>query len=252
MTIFLPFLSLVLIFASTLWPANAQFGGEGLPECDLEQAERCEYEYLQCRLFTGPANDAATMCRCGETFFGDCLRRAGCAFGRELDRLSAHEIYSKICVDHIMKYDCPSTLMCSLNCATETFINTSISKVIPFNNYGRYHLRVRICDRVVHPEYLERYANVIPVPCKELSDFKICHRWIPPLTFIPVAIPSNTTYIEVDSCEFLPNGKPLCHVTTEPMPTRVYGNQFIFASQFNVAQTNVSVCEKDGECYQSF
>lgn len=145
-----------------------------------------------------------------------------------------------------MKYDCPDTLMCAINCASEKRINRTTSKVIPFNNYGKYSLRIRICDFTVHPQKLERYANVEPVPCKQLSDFKICTRWIPPLTFIPVAIPSNATYIEVDNCETLPDGSEFCHMTTEPLPVRVYGNERIFASQFNVAQSNVSICKTDG------
>lgn len=224
----------------------AQFGGEYPPICDIDAATKCEYDFLQCRLFTGPADDAVTMCNCGEIYFGECLRKAGCTFGRELDRLSTHDIYARICVNHIMKYDCPNTLMCSVNCASELRINTSTDKVIPFNNYGSYSLRIRICDRTLHPQKLERYANVIPVPCEKLSDFKICSRWVPSLTFVPVAIPSNTTYIEVDSCEVLADGSQYCHTTTEPLPTRVYGNKFIFASQYNVAQSNVSICKTDG------
>lgn len=137
--------------------------------------------------------------------------------------------------------------MCSINCASEAAINADNSKIIPFNNYGEYNLRIRICDYKVHPEKLERYGNVIPVPCQELSDFKICSRWVPSLTFIPVAIPSNTTYIEVDSCETLPDGSDYCHTTTAPLPTRVYGNERLFANQYNVAQSNVSICQTDGK-----
>lgn len=187
------------------------------------------------------------MLRYYQVYFGTCLRKAGCTFGRELDRLSAHDIYSKICVDHIMKYDCPNSLMCSINCASEGSIDTDNALVIPFNNYGEYDLRIRICDNKVHPEKLEKYANVIPVPCSELSDFKICSQWVPSLTFIPVAIPSDTTYIEVDSCEVLSDGSDFCHTTTAPLPTRVYGNERLFANQYNVAQSNVSICKTDGK-----
>lgn len=145
-----------------------------------------------------------------------------------------------------MKYDCPNTLMCAINCASEERIDRDNAKVIPFNNYGKYSLRIRVCDFKIHPQQLERYANVVPVPCSKLSDFKICARWVPALTFIPVAIPSNTTYIEVDNCETLSDGSEFCHLTTEPLPTRVYGNERIFASQYNVAQSNVSICRTDG------
>ena len=45
--------------------------------CDVVAAQQCEYENLICKLFTGPANDPATVCRCGADFYGACLRRAG-------------------------------------------------------------------------------------------------------------------------------------------------------------------------------
>ena len=185
-------------------------------------------------------------CYLWQIFFGICLRKAGCPFGRELDRLSENEIYSKICVDHIMKYDCPNTLMCSINCASEGAIDRETANVIPFNNYGEYDLRIRVCDFKVHTQQLERYANVVPVPCRELSDFIICETWVPSLTFIPVAIPKNTTYIEVDNCETLADGSRYCHVTTAPLPTRVYGNDRLFTTQYTVAQSNVSICATDG------
>lgn len=242
----------LLLVAALVSVTHAQFGGLFPPPCDIVAAAKCEYDFLQCRLFSGPADDPATMCNCGEVFFGQCLRTAGCMFGRELDRLSAHDVYNKICINNMMKYDCPSTLSCATNCASETFINASEAKIIPFNNYGKYNLRIRICDRIVHKEKLERYANVQPIPCKDISDFKICGRWIPSLVFTLVAIPKNTTYIEVDNCEELSDGTFDCHTTTEPLPTRVYGNQYIFASQFNVAQSNISICKTDETCLGSF
>jgi hypothetical protein len=45
--------------------------------CDTESALKCEYEFLVCKLFGGPANDAATLCKCAGDFFGKCLRNAG-------------------------------------------------------------------------------------------------------------------------------------------------------------------------------
>lgn len=47
------------------------------PNCDVNKAAQCEYEQLQCKLFSGYANDPATLCRCGEQFYGVCLRAAG-------------------------------------------------------------------------------------------------------------------------------------------------------------------------------
>ena len=41
---------------------------------------------------------------------------------------------------------------------------------------------------------------------EDVSDFATCSRFIPPLHFVPVALPKNTTYIEVDNCELLADG----------------------------------------------
>lgn len=49
--------------------AQAQFGGEYPDPCDSDAAAACEYDFLQCRLFTGPADDPTTMCNCGEVGF---------------------------------------------------------------------------------------------------------------------------------------------------------------------------------------
>jgi hypothetical protein len=234
-TILLP-----LVLALFTIKCSAQFGAEFPLGCNETQAILCEQQFLECRLFRGPADDPATMCLCGQEFYGNCIRQAGCQFHIEFDPLGKNEIYEKKCVDHLIKYDCEDTLICGLNCASETNINTSIAKIIPFNNYGIKSLRLRFCDRIVHPNRLERYATVVPVPCETMNDFLICVRWIPPLTFLPVAIPSNTTYIEIDSCS---EEDKSC----DEKPQRLYGNRNIFPSAFNVQQTNVSICKTDGK-----
>lgn len=45
--------------------------------CDSEAALKCEYDFLLCQLFNGPANDAETLCTCATEFYGSCLRLAG-------------------------------------------------------------------------------------------------------------------------------------------------------------------------------
>jgi hypothetical protein len=45
--------------------------------CDVAAAAKCEYDNLICKLFTGPADDPTTLCRCGGVFYGECLRMAG-------------------------------------------------------------------------------------------------------------------------------------------------------------------------------
>jgi hypothetical protein len=214
--------------------------------CDTVAAQLCENEFLKCQLYTGPANDPPTLCYCGNLFFGKCLRQAGCETTTEVGALSKHLIYLKKCVDHIVKYDCAvdSVLMCSINCASDTIINPLTSKIIPFNNYGKYYLRIRICDHVVHPQQLAKYGIVNPMSCTS-SSFSTCSRMIPPQTFVPVALPSNTTYIEVDSCEKNSDGTYFCH-SKDPVPAKVYGNKVIFPSSFDVATSNSSICATDG------
>ena len=39
-----------------------------------------------------------------------------------------------------------------------------------------------------------------------------------------------------------------CHVTSEPKPVRLYGNEYIFPRTFDVAQSKDSVCTSDDQC----
>lgn len=150
----------------------------------------------------------------------------------------------KTCVDFIVENDCPDPLICGINCASNTNINVTTTKVIPFNNYGEYYLRVRTCVKKVHEQRLTRYSQVDQVSCSALSDFEVCSRWIPPKTFVPVALQISTTYVQVDSCEIQGNGTYFCH-SSNPAPSIIYGNQFLFPRTFDVAQTNTSVCSQD-------
>jgi len=45
--------------------------------CDSKAALQCEYDFLLCKLFNGPANDRTTLCNCASQFYGVCLRLAG-------------------------------------------------------------------------------------------------------------------------------------------------------------------------------
>lgn len=47
------------------------------PGCDQDAALKCEYDFLLCKLFNGPANDKETLCTCASVFYGQCLRAAG-------------------------------------------------------------------------------------------------------------------------------------------------------------------------------
>jgi hypothetical protein len=157
----------------------------------------------------------------------------------------------KTCVDFIMENDCPAPapLICGINCASDTNIDTSIMKIIPFNNYGTSYLRIRTCLYKVHEQRLERYSTIVQGACKALTDFEVCSRLIPPNTFVPVALPINTTYIEIDSCTVTggEGSYNQTYVCDSKNPSRVYGNQYLFPRSFDVPQTNSSVCTVDGK-----
>lgn len=57
--------------------ANSGYLGTYPPGCNEEAALKCEYDFLLCKLFNGPANDKETLCTCASVFFGECLRMAG-------------------------------------------------------------------------------------------------------------------------------------------------------------------------------
>jgi hypothetical protein len=57
--------------------SEAGYLGKYPPGCNTAEALQCEYEFLLCKLFGGPANDKPTLCRCASDFYGNCLRLAG-------------------------------------------------------------------------------------------------------------------------------------------------------------------------------
>jgi len=105
-------------------------------------------------------------------------------------------------------------------------------------------------EKKVHAQKLAKYSTVNQVACNTVEDYEVCSRWIPPMTFVPVALSKNTTYIQVDSCE-INNGVYFCH-GSDPSPTSIYGNSFVFPRSFDVAQTNSSICAVDSDCLGSF
>jgi hypothetical protein len=162
--------------------------------------------------------------------------------------LTAHEIYMKACVTFIMTYDCPNSMICSINCASDAEVDLASTKIIPFNNYGTSYLRVRTCLGKVQQQQLSRYSIVQQVFCKTVEDFQVCSRWIPPSTYVPVALPVETTYIEIDSCSITyNNGQPIYTCPPLNQAQRVYGNSFLFPTQFKVKPTNESTCVSDGK-----
>mmetsp|Transcript_8809 Transcript_8809/g.12035 ORF Transcript_8809/g.12035 Transcript_8809/m.12035 type:complete len:186 (+) Transcript_8809:397-954(+) len=156
----------------------------------------------------------------------------------------------KTCIDLIMSNDCPDPLICAINCASDTDVNTNEMKIIPFNNYGTSYLRIRVCLFKVHSTRLARYATVDQVACTSATDFQICSRLITPLTFVPVALPINTTYVEIDTCTKDSDDQFTCLPFVPP--SRIYGNKFIFPNSYDIATTNNSVCASDADCLGSF
>jgi len=221
------------------------------PGCNSAAALKCEYDFLLCKLFNGPSNDRTTLCNCAKSFYGECLRLAGCETAKEVGPLTAHEIYMKTCVDFIVLNNCPDPLICGINCASNTDIDVNSTKVIPFNNYGQYYLRVRTCVKKVHQQKLAKYSTVDQVACSTISDYDVCSRWIPPMTFVPVALQINTTYVQIDSCEIQGNGTYFCH-SVNPAPSTIYGNSYLFPPTFDVVQSNSSICSTDTDCLGSF
>lgn len=173
------------------------------------------------------------------------IYRHQCETANEVGPLTLHQIYMKTCVDFIMENDCPDPLICSINCASDTNIDKSTTKIIPFNNYGQYYLRIKTCLSKVHEQRLERYSVIQQDSCKSIDEFEVCSRWIPPSTFVPVALPIDTTYIEIDSCEIIGNGTYSC--PSSLISTKVYGNRFLFPESYDVAQTASSICTTDSK-----
>jgi hypothetical protein len=200
------------------------------------------------------------MCQCASAFYGQCLREAGCETAPAVGAFTLHDVYLSSCVDLVMKYDCPNTNICSINCATDGQINPLTTRMVPVNNYGPYHLRVKICAKGVHPEILAKYSLVEQGFCgagQGLSSFdSICSRFLPPFSFVPVALPINATSIEVDSCvtSAVVNGTAQYQCVTNPRPLRVYGSKVMWPRSVDVIPqdwTN-SVCNDNSDCLGSY
>ena len=151
----------------------------------------------------------------------------------------------KTCVDFIMANDCPDPLICGINCASDENIDKTTTKIIPFNNYGQNYLRIKTCLSKVHKVRYNLYSVVQQDSCNTIEQFEVCSRWIPPATFVPVALPINATYIEIDSCGIVGNGTYSC--ASSSTPTQIYGNTFLFPSSFDVTKTNSSTCSSDSK-----
>lgn len=259
--------TLLLAFFQLVTP---QFTESVQPGCDRDAAIQCELDLLECKLFSGPAEDELTMCRCGEKFYGDCLRQAGCEMHKEYG--PGGEVYMKKCVDHIMRYKClaqqgtsssyadpewwgTGPLMCAVNCASPDTIDRDNSMLMLFNNYGDYWLRIRVCRSSVHPLRLKTYSVVDSVKCDNenedtVDDFLVCGRWVKPQTFTPVALPKDTTYLELDSCIITDDGEQFCDPNIPPV--RIYGNSRLFPETYDAPKGLTAQCSVDDDCLGTF
>ena len=170
---------------------------------------------------------------------------AGCETAPQVGPFTNHDIYHRTCIDVIMANNCPDSTICAINCASNGPINATTSHILPINNYGNYYLRIRLCMDTVHPQSLKRFSTVNIVFCEAISDFTVCSRFIPPHSFIPVAIPKSVSSIVIDSCEII-NGTYACH-NSDPAPQRLYGNKFMFPSTYDVPVPDGSSCLHDCE-----
>lgn len=71
------FTFIFIILLSIFSFIHSGFQGNYPSGCDTEAALQCEYDFLICKLFEGPANDQQTLCKCASIFYGICLRLAG-------------------------------------------------------------------------------------------------------------------------------------------------------------------------------
>ena len=223
--------------------------------CDRNQLAVCDYEYLQCKLFSGPAGDLPTLCACGKEYYGKCVRDAGCMMSKDDGSFSntTGNYFTKKCVDDILINECPEPLTCSVNCASDGPIDVRASKILPINNYGRYYLRIRSCiDSNVHPQQFSRYSIIDNSGCKSADEFVFCSRFIPPMTFVPVAVDIATTYIEIDSCtRKIINNKETYECSHNP-PYNFFSSRQSFPVTFDVEPTTDSICRSNDHCLGTF
>lgn len=134
-----------------------------------------------------------------------------------------------------MEYNCPDPLICGINCASDTQIEKNNTKIIIFNNYSPYYIRIKSCLFDIHDTKLKKFSIIEQKSCRdnnagtiaasaiaaekesdttssllaaaaasaEIDEYYSCSRWIPPKSFIPVALPLNITYIEIEKCKKL-------------------------------------------------
>ena len=74
---YIAFSSWILIHLLIKTLVDSSGGYLGSIGCDVDKALTCEYNFLLCKLFNGPANDRETLCSCASIFYGSCLRMAG-------------------------------------------------------------------------------------------------------------------------------------------------------------------------------
>lgn len=235
-----------------VYHGRAIFIGNYPPGCDVVAAQKCEDDFLNCHLYLGNEFNDATMCNCGYNYYSKCLPLAGCETAKQVGPFTDHLIYLKTCVDLIIQYNCPDPLICALNCASDIYAttNTTNTNILPINNYGEYHLRIRLCMNRIDTQVLDRYSIMQVGFCKNITEYISCSRFIPPHSFIPVIIPSTATSIAIDSCTISSyNGSPTYNCVDSGIPPYLlYGNDIMFPPSFDVFRTNTSgsYCLRDG------
>ena len=131
------------------WSAGLDTSRRSPRTCNPAAEIVCEQEYLTCKLYSGPANDAEAGCLCSGQFYGICLRAAGCAAHRYTD-----------CVATLQGDDCPDMSVCGSNCiGGGNGLDLSGARIVPVNNYAANFLRFSTCDASLDAV---RVASFIP------------------------------------------------------------------------------------------
>lgn len=234
--------------------------------CNLRQQQKCEAEYLECRLYGGPADSAETECSCLTEHYGICLRNAGCAADRMSD-----------CVSELMRFNCEDMTVCGNNCVGNGrgSIDKDTARILPVNNFGKNYLQFSVCDKGVNPAALSRFNEIRMSRCDETS-FKICPYWIPPSTFTALAIDHNATYIKMERCVYVPSTSEdasstgnsstysdtddaaeedddyVAECLTNPRPVEYYGTKRLWPSAVDVEYAGDVFCGDDKHCSGSY
>lgn len=176
------------------------------------------------------------------------------------------------CLSKIIELQCDDIAVCGSNCIgdgnglidmeTDTEGNLVNSRVLPVNNFGSNFLQFSVCDRGVNSVMQNKYSMISMDRCDDAS-FKVCPYWIPPRTFTALAIPSNTSYVKMETCVYVDRFMDVdgsenttdAYVATcleNPKPVEYYGTRMWWPSSIDVEYSDHAYCSRDEHCDGSY